>query len=244
MENQAVDAVALAGSVAAADFSLWALFLKADVLVKVVMMVLVLASIWCWAIIFEKGFRFRRLRAQADQFEDSFWSGGSLEDLFDRIGTRPDHPMELLFVSAMREWRRSTSKGLAGEDFLRAGIKDRTVQVMHIALTREVERLERYMGFLATVGSTAPFVGLFGTVWGIMNSFQAIALTKNTNLAVVAPGIAEALFATALGLIAAIPAVVAYNKFSTDLGRYTIRLEGFVGEFSAILSRQLDERRE
>ena len=152
--------------------------------------------------------------------------------------------MELLFVSAMREWRRSTSKGLAGEDSLRAGIKDRIVQVMHITLAREIERLERYMGFLATVGSTAPFIGLFGTVWGIMNSFQAIALTKNTNLAVVAPGIAEALFATALGLIAAIPAVVAYNKFSTDLGRYTIRLEGFVGEFSAILSRQLDERRD
>jgi biopolymer transport protein TolQ len=152
--------------------------------------------------------------------------------------------MELLFVSAMREWRRSTSKGLAGEDSLRAGIKDRIVQVMHITLTREIERLERYMGFLATVGSTAPFVGLFGTVWGIMNSFQAIALSKNTNLAVVAPGIAEALFATALGLVAAIPAVVAYNKFSTDLGRYTIRLEGFVGEFSAILSRQLDERRD
>ena len=244
MENQAVDAVALAGSVATADFSLWALFLKADVLVKAVMLVLVLSSVWCWAIIFEKGIRFRRLRAQADQFEDSFWSGGSLEDLFDRIGTRPDHPMEILFVSAMREWRRSTSKGLTGEDFLRAGIKERIVQVMHITLTREVERLERYMGFLATVGSTAPFVGLFGTVWGIMNSFQAIALTKDTNLAVVAPGIAEALFATALGLIAAIPAVVAYNKFSTDLGRYTIRLEGFVGEFSAILSRQLDEGRE
>ena len=127
---------------------------------------------------------------------------------------------------------------------MRAGIKDRIVQVMHITLAREIERLERYMGFLATVGSTAPFIGLFGTVWGIMNSFQAIALTKNTNLAVVAPGIAEALFATALGLIAAIPAVVAYNKFSTDLGRYTIRLEGFVGEFSAILSRQLDERSE
>ena len=218
MGNQGVDAVALAGSIAATDFSLWGLFLKADLLVKAVMLVLVGASFWCWAIIFEKGIRFRRLRAQADAFEDSFWSGGSLEELFDKIGTRPDHPMELLFVSAMREWRRSTSKGLVGEDFLRAGIKDRIVQVMHITLTREIERLERYMGFLATVGSTAPFVGLFGTVWGIMNSFQAIALTKNTNLAVVAPGIAEALFATALGLIAAIPAVVAYNKFSTDSG--------------------------
>ena len=155
MGNQAVDAVALAGSIAATDFSLWGLFLKADLLVKAVMLVLVGASFWCWAIIFEKGIRFRRLRAQADAFEDSFWSGGSLEELFDKIGTRPDHPMELLFVSAMREWRRSTSKGLVGEDFLRAGIKDRIVQVMHITLTREIERLERYMGFLATVGSTA-----------------------------------------------------------------------------------------
>ena len=242
MGNQAVDAVALAGSIAATDFSLWGLFLKADLLVKAVMLVLVGASFWCWAIIFEKGIRFRRLRAQADAFEDSFWSGGSLEELFDKIGTRPDHPMELLFVSAMREWRRSTSKGLVGEDFLRAGIKDRIVQVMHITLTREIERLERYMGFLATVGSTAPFVGLFGTVWGIMNSFQAIALTKNTNLAVVAPGIAEALFATALGLVAAIPAVVAYNKLSGDLDRYSGRLESFGTEFRSLMSRQLEER--
>ena len=243
MENQAVAAVTLAGSVDAADFSLLALFLKADLVVKAVMVVLALASFWCWAIIFEKGIRLRRLRAQADNFEDSFWSGGSLEDLFDQIGTRPDHPMELLFVSAMREWRRSTSKGLSGEDSLRAGIKDRIVQVMHITLAREIERLERYMGFLATVGSTAPFVGLFGTVWGIMNSFQAIALTKNTNLAVVAPGIAEALFATALGLVAAIPAVVAYNKITSDLNRFAGRMEAFVSEFCAILSRQIDEEK-
>ena len=151
--------------------------------------------------------------------------------------------MELLFAAAMREWRRSTSRGIAGEDSLRAGIQERISQVMQITLTREVERLERYLGFLATVGSTAPFIGLFGTVWGIMNSFQSIAMTKNTNLAVVAPGIAEALFATALGLIAAIPAVVAYNKLSRDLGSYAVRLEGFVGEFTAILSRQLEDRR-
>ncbi|MDP6343763.1 MAG: protein TolQ [Alphaproteobacteria bacterium] len=244
MESQAVDAITLAGSVGSTDLSLWGLFKKADIVVKVVMICLIVASFWCWAIIFEKAFRFRRLVTQADDFEDSFWSGGSLEDLYDRIGTRPDHPMELLFSSAMREWRRSTAKGLTDDDSLRAGIKERILQVMHITLNREIERLERYLGFLATVGSTAPFIGLFGTVWGIMNSFQAIALTKNTNLAVVAPGIAEALFATALGLVAAIPAVVAYNKYSTDLGRYTIRLEGFVGEFAAILSRQLDERSE
>ena len=241
--NQAVDAVALAGSVAATDLSLWSLFLKADFIVKAVMVLLLLASFWCWAIIVEKWIRFRRLKAQADQFEDQFWSGGSLEDLYDKIGARPEHPMELLFASAMREWRRSTAKGLSDDDTLRAGIRERIGQVMHVTLNREMERLERYLGFLATVGSTAPFVGLFGTVWGIMNSFQSIALTKNTNLAVVAPGIAEALFATALGLIAAIPAVVAYNKFSNDLGSYANRLDGFVGEFSAILSRQLEERR-
>jgi biopolymer transport protein TolQ len=240
---EAMDTVSL-GQAAALDLSIWGLILQADLVVQIVMLILLAASVWCWTIIFDKLRRFHRLRGQADTFEESFWSGGSLEDLFDQIGTRPEHPMELLFVSAMREWRRSTSKGLAGEDSLRAGIKERILQVMHITLSRELERLERYMGFLATVGSTAPFVGLFGTVWGIMNSFEAIALSKNTNLAVVAPGIAEALFATALGLVAAIPAVVAYNKFSTDLGRYTVRLEGFVGEFSAILSRQLDERRE
>ena len=242
MESQAVDAVTLAGSVADVDLSLWGLFLKADVIVKAVIVVLILASFWCWAIIVEKWLRFRRLRTQADEFEDSFWSGGSLEDLYDRISGQADHPMEILFASAMREWRRSTAKGFSGDDSLRAGIKERIAQVMQITLTREIERLERYLGFLATVGSTAPFVGLFGTVWGIMNSFQSIAMTKDTSLAVVAPGIAEALFATALGLIAAIPAVVAYNKFSTDLGRYSTRLDAFVGEFSAILSRQLEER--
>jgi biopolymer transport protein TolQ len=149
--------------------------------------------------------------------------------------------MAVLFGSAMREWRRSSERGLSRRDGLGAGLQTRIHQVMRITIDREVEGLERYLGFLATVGSTAPFVGLFGTVWGIMNSFQAIAYTKNTNLAVVAPGIAEALFATALGLVAAIPAVIAYNKFSNDLGRYATRLEGFAGEFSAILSRQLDE---
>ena len=244
MENQTVDALNLAGSVGAVDLSLWGMFLKADLIVKTVIIVLFLSSIWCWAIIVEKQFRFRRLRGQADEFEDSFWSGGSLEDLYDQINKRPEHPMELLFASAMREWRRSTAKGLTAHDALRAGIKERIGQVMQVTLNREMERLERYLGFLATVGSTAPFIGLLGTVWGIMNSFQAIALTKNTNLAVVAPGIAEALFATALGLFAAIPAVVAYNKFSADLGKYANRLDGFVGEFSAILSRQLEERQE
>lgn len=244
MEKEAIDAAVLAGSVSAADLSLVGLFLRADVVVKAVLLVLTLASFWCWAIIVEKILRLRRLVVQADDFEESFWSGGSLEDLYDRIGGQPDHPMAFLFAAAMREWRRSTVGGAGNERTLHAGIQDRIGQVMQLTMNREVENLERYLGFLATVGSTAPFIGLFGTVWGIMNSFQAIALTKNTSLAVVAPGIAEALFATALGLVAAIPAVVAYNKFSTDILRYANRLESFAGEFSAILSRQLDEHRQ
>ncbi len=241
MEQPAVDAAALAGSVAT-DLSLWALMLKADIVVKAVVVILLLASVWSWAIIFNKYTRFRRLGEQADAFEEAFWSGGSLEELYNRIGSHPAHPMAMLFASAMQEWRRSTLKGLAPEGTLQAGIRERIGQAMQLALAREMEQLEKYLGFLATVGSTAPFIGLFGTVWGIMNSFSSIALTKNTSIAVVAPGIAEALFATALGLLAAIPAVVAYNKFSNDVGRYANRLEGFAGEFSAILSRQLEGR--
>ena len=242
MQGEAVDALTLAGSATEIDFSVWGLFLRSDLIVKIVVVMLFLASVWSWAIIFEKFLRIRRLSGLADEFEDSFWSGGNLEDLYDRLGERTGHPLELLFASAMREWRRSTARGLSQDNALRAGIRERIAQVMQVTLNREMERLERYLGFLATVGATAPFLGLFGTVWGIMNSFQAIAISKDTNLAVVAPGIAEALFATALGLVAAIPAVVAYNKFAGDLGRYANRLEGFAGEFNAILSRQLEER--
>ena len=241
MESQIVEATALTGSVAT-DLSLWSLVLRADIVVKIVMLVLIGASVWSWAIIFEKFLRFRRLSDQADRFEAEFWSGGSLEELFDSQAQSPDHPMAVLFASAMREWRRSTERGLVPQDTLRAGLRERIGQAMQLAHSREMAGLERYLGFLATVGSTAPFVGLFGTVWGIMNSFQSIAVTRNTSLAIVAPGIAEALLATALGLLAAIPAVVAYNKFSNDIGRYANRLEGFAGEFQAILSRQLEER--
>jgi biopolymer transport protein TolQ len=240
MEQTAVESAALAGSVAR-DLSVWGLFLQADIVVKIVMLMLVLASFWCWAIIFEKIIRLRRLWGQAGAFEEAFWSGGSLEDLYDRMGNHPTDPMSSIFVAAMREWRRSAAKGLA-EGEHKAALGHRIERVMHITLGREMDHLERYMSFLASVGSTAPFIGLFGTVWGIMNSFQAIALSKDTSLAVVAPGIAEALFATALGLVAAIPAVVAYNKISTDVGRYASRLEAFAGEFSAILSRQFEER--
>jgi biopolymer transport protein TolQ len=240
--DRAVEAAALAGSQAATDLSVWTLFLNADLIVKLVILMLVLASVWSWAIIFEKFVRLRRLHQHADEFEDQFWSGGSLEDLYDRVGAQPLDPMAAMFSAAMREWRRSVSKGLAVAGQMRAGLQSRIERVMGVTLDREMGRLERYMTFLASVGSTAPFIGLFGTVWGIMHSFSAIASSKNTSLAVVAPGIAEALFATALGLIAAIPAVIAYNKISSDLTRYASRLEAFSNEFGAILSRQLEEK--
>jgi len=243
MENAAIDAANLAGSAPPADLTIIGLFMQADVIVKVVIFILVLASFWTWAIIFDKVIRIRRLTGQADKFEESFWSGGSLEELFDRISNRPPDPMSAIFVAAMREWRRSAAKGLLGTDQLRTNLQDRIERVMDITLGREMEQLERHLVYLASVGSSAPFIGLFGTVWGIMNSFASIAAAKNTTLAVVAPGIAEALFATALGLVAAIPAVLAYNKLSGDISRYGHRLEAFSGEFGAILSRQLEEKR-
>ncbi len=242
MEPQAaVDGIALAGSIEI-DLSVWGLFLQADPVVKAVIFILIVASVWCWAIIFDKVYRMRRLNRQASRFEEHFWSGGSLEELYDRIGKRPADPMTAVFAAAMREWRRSTDATRGQVAGMRAGLGERIDRVMQVTVGREMERLEKYMSFLASTGSTAPFIGLFGTVWGIMNSFQSIAASKNTSLAVVAPGIAEALFATALGLVAAIPAVIAYNKISTDLGRYAGRLEAFSGEFSAILSRQMEER--
>ena len=231
----------LSGSVTG-SMSVWALFMDADIIVKIVVLLLVLASVWCWTIIFDKWFRLRGLFRRADTFEESFWSGGSLEELYDRIGARPLDPMSSIFVAAMREWRRSAAKGIADGEMVRVGLARRIDRVMQVTLGREMEQLEARMGFLASVGSTAPFIGLFGTVWGIMNSFHNIGLSKNTSLAVVAPGIAEALFATALGLVAAIPAVLAYNKLSTDIDRYAARLEAFSGEFGAILSRQLEEK--
>ncbi len=223
-----------------ADLSILTLFLQADIVVKIVMVLLLLASVWVWAIVFEKFSSLRRARRAADAFEDRFWSGGSLDDLYDQDGAKPEHPMAAVFGAAMSEWRRSLR--VAGADISRSGVRDRVERAMAVTIQREMERMERWMIFLASVGSTAPFVGLFGTVWGIMHSFSAIAAMHNTDLAVVAPGIAEALFATAIGLVAAIPAVLAYNKLSNDLSRYASRLEGFGSEFSAILSRQTEEK--
>ncbi len=234
---QDVTAVELGGSTV--DFSILGMFMGADLIVQSVMLLLIVASIWGWTIIFSTSKRIKGAGASANSFEESFWSGTSLDDLYVKLKSRPDHPMAAVFVSAMREWQRSLSKRSGALD--RVSVQDRIYRVMKVTSSREMDFLEGQVGYLATIGSAAPFVGLFGTVWGIMNSFQSIAQASDTSLAVVAPGIAEALLATALGLVAAIPAVVAYNKLSTDLGRYAGRLEDFTDEFSAILSRQLDE---
>jgi len=236
--DRAVDAVNL--GTANGDLSLWGLFMQADIVVKLVMIGLLSASVWVWAVVFEKWSSLRRANRDADGFEDRFWSGGSLDDLYDHEGVKPAHPMAAVFGAAMGEWRRSAR--VTGADIARSGVRDRVDRAITVTVQREMDRLERWMVFLASVGATAPFIGLFGTVWGIMHSFSAIAAMHNTNLAVVAPGIAEALFATAIGLVAAIPAVLAYNKISTDLARFASRLEGFGAEFSAILSRQSEER--
>ena len=229
---------ALAPATPSADFSFLALFLQAHIVVKLVMIGLILASVWSWGIIIEKAFVFGRTRREADEFERLFWSGQSLDELYSLLSQRRASSIASLFIAAMREWRRSI------ENTVRplAGVQDRIERVMDVTIAREMDRLERRLLFLATVGSTAPFIGLFGTVWGIMTSFQSIAASKNTSLAVVAPGIAEALFATALGLLAAIPAVIFYNKFSTEAGRLSQRFEGFADEFLAIVSRQIDMR--
>jgi biopolymer transport protein TolQ len=238
METETLNA---AGIAAAYDFSIWSLFLRADFIVKAVMIALVVASVWCWAIIFEKVRRLRRLNSDASSFEDRFWSGGSLDELYDNMGAQPRDPMSAVFSAAMREWRR-TAEGGYSSPAVGSSLMERIGRVMDVTVNREIERVERQLTILASTGSTAPFIGLFGTVWGIMNSFQAISITKNTSLAVVAPGIAEALFATALGLVAAIPAVIAYNKISKDVDRYASRLDDFANEFSAIISRQLEGR--
>lgn len=242
MENNVIETVVVAGGTGALDFTIWSLFWRSDMVIKLVMVVLVLASIWCWTIIVDKVIRLRRLRAEAAAFEDSFWAGGSLDDLYDRLGGQPPEPMSAVFSAAMAEWRRSRTRSLTATERMRDRLQERIDRVMEVTLGREIERLERHLAFLASAGATAPFIGLFGTVWGIMNSFQAIALAENTNLAVVGTGLGEALFTTALGLIVAVPAVAAYNKLRADTVRYGARLESFASEFSGILSRHFEEK--
>jgi biopolymer transport protein TolQ len=227
----------------AVDLSIFELFKNAHIVVKLVIIGLLLASIWSWAIILEKLFLFAKTKKETDKFEQVFWSGQSLAELYQALSARRNTGLAALFVAAMREYKRSTEPETGDRSAFKPmpGVQLRVEKVMDVTISREVERLERRLTFLATVGSTAPFIGLFGTVWGIMTSFQAIAVSKNTSLAVVAPGIAEALFATALGLLAAIPAVIFYNKFNNEVARHAARLEGFADEFAAILSRQIDK---
>jgi biopolymer transport protein TolQ len=220
------------------DLSIFGLFWSAHYIVKAVMIGLLVCSVWVWAIAIDKVLLYGRTRRAMNRFEQAFWSGQSLEELYRSLSARPAHSMAALFVAAMREWKRS----FEGPSRSFAGLQMRIEKVMDVTITREVERLERNLLVLATVGSAGPFIGLFGTVWGIMTSFQSIAASKNTSLAVVAPGIAEALFATAIGLIAAIPATIFYNKLISEVNRQSQRLEGFADEFAAILSRQIDER--
>ena len=231
-----VEAVELAGS-EVVDFSLFGMFWQADIVVQAVMLLLISASIWSWSIIVNRR-RINTAQNTADNFEGRFWSGEPLDALYGEVKDDPGHPLAAVFVAAMTEWSRSRKR--AGS-MNRLTVQDRISRVMSVTATREMEALEGQVGYLATIGSAAPFVGLFGTVWGIMNSFQNIAMQSDTSLVTVAPGIAEALLATALGLVAAIPAVVAYNNLATDLGRYGSRVDGFQDEFTAILSHQLDQ---
>ena len=242
MESQTVDATHLTApaGLAAHDFSALGLFMQADIVVKAIMIGLIVWSVWSLAIMFEKWMRLRTLNARADKFEDSFWSGGSLDQLYERVSKKVRDPMVATFVAGMREWKLVSERGVSSP--LKGNLQQRVDRVMAVTIGREMAQVERYMNVLATAGSTATFVGLAGTVYGIMSSFTAIAAQQNTNLAVVAPGIAEALLSTLLGLVVAIPAVMAYNKFASDIGRYADRLDAFSSEFSAILSRHLEEK--
>ncbi len=221
-----------------APLSIWSLIWNAHFVVQLVMAGLLVASIAVWAIAIDKMLLFSRTRRAMDRFEQAFWSGQSLDELYRSLSSRPPHAMAAVFVAAMREWKRS----LEAQARSFTGLQMRIEKVMDVTIQREIARLERYLLVLATVGSAGPFIGLFGTIWGIMTSFRAIAGQQTTSLAVVAPGIAEALFATAIGLVAAIPATIFYNKFVADVNKQAQRLEGFADEFAAILSRQIDER--
>jgi len=224
------------------NFSIVSMFLRADIVVKAVMILLLVASLWSWTIIFNKLLAISSLKRKARKFEKLFWSGQSLDELYQQFSAKNDHPLAAMFIAGLREWRRGFEANGGLRESMIPGVKDRIEKAMSVTILRESDGIEKQLGILATIGSVSPFVGLFGTVWGIMNSFSAIAARHDTTLAVVAPGIAEALFATAMGLLAAIPAVIFYNRFVAEIGRYVNSLDAFADEYSAILSRQLDEK--
>jgi biopolymer transport protein TolQ len=223
------------------SFNFITLFIRADWVVKFVMLGLAAASLWSWTVILDKTFRFAALNRQANAFEDAVGSGRSLEDVAQEAGERPRHALPRMLQGALREWRDARARGLA-TDTQAAFLIQRIDRAMDACIARESARVEEGLGSLAIVATASPFIGLFGTVWGIMHAFQSIAIQKNTSLAVVAPSIAEALFATAIGLIAAIPAYIAFNKFSTDAGKFAGRLEGFADDLSTAIQRRLAER--
>ncbi|MCP4356072.1 MAG: protein TolQ [Proteobacteria bacterium] len=230
-------------SIAVANqLDLFSLFFQATWFVKFIMLSLGLLSVLVWAIFFNKVRTLRLIKKRADKFEEAFWGQQNLQELYKGVNPEDtDHPLAKVFVTGLREWSSAQDKEGEKIGILQVGVKERVSQVMSVVMNREIDNLERYLPLLGTVGSISPFLGLLGTVWGIMHSFTTIGATKNTSLAVVAPGIAEALLATAIGLFAAIPAVIAYNKISTELGRYIMRLESFVAEFTTILDRQEQE---
>jgi len=224
------------------DFSLLSLFLRADLVVKSVIIILVVASVYSWTVIISKIVKMRQLKQLDNEFDEIFWSGNSFEDLYDTFNYNQNDLKSKIFCSAIVEWKKSNKDvGMMQASELNS-LKERMSRSMQVTFNKESEIIEKNLTFLATCGSTAPFIGLFGTVWGIMNSFQSIAIAQNTNLSVVAPGIAEALFATALGLFVAIPAVVAYNKISSDLSKYFVSLETFMDEFTTIFFRQMENK--
>jgi biopolymer transport protein TolQ len=236
---------AVSGALTAQSFSGLAIFLRSDWVVKSVLIGLALASLWSWTVIIDKLFRFHRLGAEADKFEDAVNSGRSLEDVAAEAGERPRQALPRMLQTALKEWRDARAKGgLSGPsaETQAALLIQRIDRMLDSIIARESRRVEEGLGVLAIVATASPFVGLFGTVWGIMHAFVAIAAQKNTNLAVVAPSIAEALFTTAIGLVAAIPAYIAYNKFSTDAGRFSGRLEGFADDLATAVARRLGER--
>jgi len=227
-------------STAVTDFSLLSLFLRADIVVKSVILLLIASSLWSWTIIASKIVILRRMKRLEIEFDEIFWSGNSFDDLYETFNYNQNDPKSKIFCSAMEEWKKSKKSRSQMNSSQINSLKERMNRSMLVTFNKESELIEKNLTFLATAGSTAPFVGLFGTVWGIMNSFQSIAIAKNTNLAVVAPGIAEALFATALGLFVAIPAVVAFNKISSDFSKYFMSLDSFIDQFSTIFFRQLE----
>lgn len=226
----------------AQDLSIFGLISGADLVVKFVLLMLLMASVWSWAIIIDKHLLISKIKRQIDNFEKVFWSGQLLDQLYDRLRHKAENPLSAVFVVAMDEWnkQRLNNKNYQALSYLNIGLKERIMQVMEVAKNEEMDKLEKNISFLAVVGSTSPFIGLFGTVWGIMNSFKSIAIMKNATISVVAPGIAEALFATAVGLVAAIPAVIFYNLLSSQINNISSKAESFSSELNSLLSQEID----